>query len=126
MLTGAAVLLNLALFAVGVYFEMHPRDRHDLWSAAAVGAVAILNSAALTVPASGAAQSFIVRLRRIALFANSILLIVAVLIVLIEALQGWRRIALHALALVLPPAVTLFALRREMAAPPQGAAGPLP
>ena len=42
-----AVLLNVFLFGCGLYFQTHPRDRHDLWSAGGVVAVAIVNSAAL-------------------------------------------------------------------------------
>ena len=56
LLRGTAVLANLALFAAGLYFEAHPRDRSDRWSAAAVAAVAVLNSAALSVPARGPAR----------------------------------------------------------------------
>jgi len=33
-----------------LYFQAHPRDRHDLWSAGGVAAVALVNSAALSVP----------------------------------------------------------------------------
>ena len=48
-----AVLLNVALFGAGLYFQAHPRDRHDLWSAGGVAAVAIVNSAALSVSHAG-------------------------------------------------------------------------
>ena len=107
-----AVALNVLLFAVGVYFELHPRDRHDLWSAAGVAAVALFNSAALTVPpARPLGARFILRLRRITLLANSLLLVVATLIVALEALRGWRHLALHGLALFVPPLLTIGALR---------------
>ena len=91
ILVAVAVLLNAGLFAVGVYFELHPRDRHDRWSAAGVAGVALLNSAALTCPPSRAVGArFLVRLRRIAFLANSLLLLVAVLIVGLEALDRLR------------------------------------
>ena len=77
-----AVLLNVVLFGAGLYFQAHPRDRHDLWSAGGVAAVAIVNSAALSVPTRGRAGAhFVARLRRIALFANTLLLVTAAVIV---------------------------------------------
>ena len=64
LLRGTAVLANLALFGAGLYFEAHPRDRSDRWSAAAVAAVALLNSAALSVPARGRrGEALMLRLR---------------------------------------------------------------
>jgi hypothetical protein len=108
-----AILLNLGLFFVGLYFEAHPRDRSDRWSAAGVAAVAILNSAALSVPARrGSAAGFVLRLRRIALLANTLLLTIAVVIVSLSALRDYRHALLHAALLVVPPLVTLVALRR--------------
>jgi hypothetical protein len=108
-----AVLLNLALFGVGVYFQAHPRDRHDLWSAGGVAAVAIVNSAALSVPTRDRAGArFVVRLRRIALFVNILLLVTAAVIVAMSALRNWRHAALHGVALALPPLLTMLALRR--------------
>ncbi len=108
-----AVAMNVLLFGVGVYFELHPHDRHDLWSAAGVAAVALLNSAALTVPATAPASvRFVARLRRIALIANSLLLLTAALIVALEALLDGRHAALHGVALVVPPLLTIAALRR--------------
>ncbi len=108
-----AALLNVALFAAGLYFEMHPRDRGDQWSAGGVAAVAVLNSAALTVPTRGRAGGhFVTRLRRIALFANTLLLAVAVVIVGLSALRDWRHALLHGVALALPPLLTIVALRR--------------
>lgn len=112
-----AILLNLLLFAVGLYFEAHPRDRSDRWSAAGVAAVAILNSAALSVPArSGSAGGFVLRLRRIAFFANTLLLTSAVVIVSLSSLRDYRHALLHGALLVVPPLATLVALRRY----PQG------
>lgn len=108
-----AVLLNVALFGAGLYFQAHPRDRHDLWSAGGVAAVAIVNSAALSVPTRGRAGArFVARLRRIALFANTLLLVTAAIIVLLSALRDWRHAVLHGVALGVPPLLTILALRR--------------
>jgi hypothetical protein len=107
-----AVLLNVALFGAGLYFQAHPRDRHDLWSAGGVAAVGIVNSAALTVPRRGRiGESFVLRLRRIALLANTLLLTTAVVIVALSALRDWRHAVIHGLALGVPPLLTFVALR---------------
>ncbi len=107
------MLLNAVLFVMGVYFELHPRDRHDLWSAAAVAGVAVLNSAALTLPPGGAlGPRFVPRLRRIATIANTLLLVVAVVIVAFETYLDWEHAALHGVALLVPPLLTIVALRR--------------
>jgi hypothetical protein len=112
-IVAVAVALNAFLFAVGVYFELHPHDRHDLWSAAGVAAVALLNSGALTVaPAAPVSAHFVLRLRRIARIANSLLLLTALVIVALEALLDGRHAALHGAALVVPPLLTIVALRR--------------
>ncbi len=109
----AAVALNALLFVVGVYFELHPRDRHDLWSAAAVAGVAVINSAALTIsPGSYLSARFVPRLRRIATIANTLLLAVAVVIVGFETYLDWEHAALHGCALLVPPLLTILALRR--------------
>lgn len=116
LLRFAAVLANVALFAAGLYFEAHPRDRSDRWSAAAVAAVALINSAALSVPARDRrGESFVRRLRRVALILNSLLALSALAIVTLAALRDMRYAALHLLLLV-PPLVTILALRRY----PQG------
>jgi hypothetical protein len=108
-----AALLNLALFAAGLYFELHPRDRSDQWSAGGVAAVAVLNSAALTVPTRGRAGAhFVTRLRRIALFANTLLLATAIVIVALSALRDPRHAVIHGAALGVPPLLTFVALRR--------------
>ena len=108
-----AVLLNVGLFGAGLYFQAHPRDRHDLWSAGGVAAVAIVNSAALSVPTRDrAGAQFVARLRRIALFANILLLVTAGVIVLVSALRDWRHAVLHGVALGVPPPLTILALRR--------------
>ena len=108
-----AVLLNVVLFGTGLYFQAHPRDRHDLWSAGGVAAVAIVNSAALSVPTRGRAGArFVARLRRIALFANALLLLAAAVIVALSAMRDWRHAVLHGVALAVPPLLTIVALRR--------------
>jgi hypothetical protein len=112
-----AIILNVVLFGTGLYFQAHPRDRHDLWSAGGVAAVAIVNSAALSVPTRGRAGArFVARLRRIALFANTLLLLTASVIVLLSALRDWRHAVVHGVALGVPPLLTMVALRRY----PQG------
>jgi len=112
-----AVILNVVLFGAGLYFQAHPRDRHDLWSAGGVAAVAIVNSAALSVPTRGRAGAhFVVRLRRIALFANTLLLVTAAVIVALSPMRDWRHAVLHGVALAVPPLLTIAALRRY----PQG------
>ncbi len=108
-----AVLLNLALFGAGLYFQAHPRDRADLWAAGGVAAVALVNSAALTVSRRGpAGESVVARLRRIALFANTLLLAAASVIVALSALRDWRHAVLHGVMLLFPPLITIVALRR--------------
>jgi len=108
-----AVILNVVLFGAGLYFQAHPRDRHDLWSAGGVAAVAIVNSAALSVPTRGRAGArFVVRLRRIALIANTLLLVTAAVIVALSAMRDWRHAVLHGVALAVPPLLTIVALRR--------------
>jgi hypothetical protein len=108
-----AVLLNGVLFAAGLYFQAHPRDRHDLWAASGVAAVAVVNSASLTIPRRGqVGESFVLRLRRIALYANTLLLVAALVIVVLSALRDWRHAALHAATLLVPPLLTIVALRR--------------
>jgi hypothetical protein len=117
LLRGSAMLANLALFAAGLYFEAHPRDRSDRWSAAAVAAVAVLNSAALSVPARGQrGERLVRRLRRVALILNTLLLVSATLIVGLATQRGPRYAALHGVLLLVPPLVTILALRRY----PQG------
>ncbi len=112
-LTTAAVLLNVVLFAIGVYFELHPRDRHDVWSAAAVAGVALVNSGALTLrPGPYLAPRFVPRLRRIAFIANTLLLLVGTLIVALEIYLDWGHATLHGVALIAPPLLTITALRR--------------
>jgi hypothetical protein len=96
-----------------VYFEVHPRDRHDRWSAAGVAAIAVLNSAALSVPSGRALSSRVLqRVRRIALIANSLLLVAAALFVSLEALRNWEHALAHGVALLLPPIATLLALQQ--------------
>jgi hypothetical protein len=111
-LRALALVLNALLFAIGVFFELHPRDRHDVWSAAGVAGVAILNSAALTMPPGGpVGRHLVARLRRIAYLASGLLLLTGVAIVALELLLDWQLALLHGVALVLPPLVTAAALR---------------
>jgi hypothetical protein len=108
-----AVVLNVGLFAAGLYFQAHPRDRHDLWSASGVAAVAVINSASLTIPRRGqVSERFVLRLRRIALYANTLLLVAAAVIVALSALRDWRHALLHGVSLAVPPLLTILALRR--------------
>ena len=109
-----AVGLNAVLFAVGLYFEVRPRDRHDVWSAAGVAAVAVLNSAALTVGASGRVGRHLRhRLRRIVFIPNALLVTVGLFFLWVEALHdGWAGV-LRGLVLVVPPLLTIAALDRE-------------
>jgi hypothetical protein len=112
-LRAVAVLLNAVLFGAGLYFQAIALDRYDVWSAGGVAAVAIVNSASLTIPRRGrVSERFVLRLRRIALFANSLLLATAVAIVALSALRDWRHAVLHGLALAVPPLLTVAALRR--------------
>ena len=112
-LRAAAVLLNLALFAVGLYFQAHPRDRHDVWAAGGVAAAAILSSAALTLPVRpGFTARLVPRLRRIALFVNALLLTAAAAIAVVTAFRDARDALQHGAALVVPPLVTVAALRQ--------------
>jgi hypothetical protein len=52
------------------------------------------------------------RLRRIALLANTILLGVAAVIVFLAAMRDLRQALLHGALLLVPPLVTVVALRR--------------
>jgi hypothetical protein len=106
-----AVLMNFVLFVAGLYFQAHARDKRDLWTAGGVAGVAVLNSGALTISRQGPGGRLAGRLRRIALFANTILLAVAAVIV-VSALRDWRDAVLHGTMLFLPPLLTLAALRR--------------
>jgi hypothetical protein len=108
-----AVLLNVVLFGTGLYFQAHPRDRADLWSASAVAAVAVVNSTALSVPTRGRAGArLVLRLRRIALLANTLLLLTAAVIVFLASLRDWRHALVQGVAFGVPPLLTIVALRR--------------
>jgi hypothetical protein len=108
--------MNFVLFAAGLYFQAHARDKRDLWTSGGVAGVAVLNSAALTVSREGPATRLVDRLRRIALYANTILLAVAAAIVVLATLRDWQYALLHGTMLFVPPLLTLLALRRY----PQG------
>lgn len=107
-----AILMNFVLFAAGLYFQAHARDKRDLWTAGGVAGVAVLNSAALTVSREGATARLVGRLRRIALLANTILLAVAAAIVVLSTLRDWQYALLHGTMLFVPPLLTVLALRR--------------
>jgi hypothetical protein len=113
-LKAAALLMNLGLFAVGLYFELHPHDREDVLSAGGVAATAILNSAALTAPRPGAGghSPFYARLRRVSRIANLLLLFFAVALVAVEALGDPAHALVHGAVLVPTPLLTLLALER--------------
>jgi hypothetical protein len=110
-LFGLALLTNGLLFVTGVYFEVRPQDRGDVWSAGGIVAVAVLNAAALTV-ARGEARVR-ARLQRIALIANGVLVATGFLLGVAEGLRAWEHAGLPGLALVVPPLVTILALRGE-------------
>lgn len=118
-----ALLLSAASFVAGVYFALWPRDRHDVVSAAGVAAAALLSAVTLAVPATGMAESFLLRLRRIALYVNTILVAIAVVIVALEGARDWRRAALHG-GLLVPPLVTIVALRARSTVPRAFGKGP--
>lgn len=108
----AAIIANVVLFAVGLWFEAHPRDRSDRWTAAGVAAVALANSAALSVPTRGRrGERAVLRLRRVALILNGLLLLSASVIVALASARGLPYAALHAVLLV-PPLLTTLALVR--------------
>ena len=108
-----AVALNVVLFGTGLYFQAHPHDRRDQWTAGGVAGVALVNTAALTIPRGGPEGARRVgRLRRIALYANTILLAVAAVIVVLSASRDLRMAVLHGVMLLVPPLLTVVALRR--------------
>ena len=108
-----AVAMNVMLFLAGLYFQAHPRDRRDLWTAGGVAGIALVNSASLTFSQGGPEGARrVTRLRRIALYANTILAAVAAVIVVLAALRGVQQAALHGALLLVPPLVTVAALRR--------------
>jgi hypothetical protein len=107
-----ALLLNGLLLLTGLYVELHPRDRGDVWSAGGIVAIAVLNSAALTIARGGDQRAGApARLRRIALISNGVLAAAASLLAVAEGLREWNHADLTSLALVVPPLVTILALR---------------
>jgi hypothetical protein len=107
-----ALLTNGLLLVAGLYYEVRPQGRGDVWSAGGIMAIAALNAAALTI-ARGRKRATRVRarLRRIALIANGLLLAFGLLLAGVESLREWSHAGLHGLALVVPPLVTILALR---------------
>ncbi|HXY41192.1 MAG TPA: hypothetical protein VEQ10_16075, partial [Vicinamibacteria bacterium] len=63
-------------------------------------------------PGAWVSPRFLPRLRRIATIANSLLLLVAVVIVALETWLDWNHAAFHGVALLAPPLLTIVALRR--------------
>jgi hypothetical protein len=111
LLRGAALALNAALFLVGVYFELRPRYRTDVWAAGALCAIALANSAALTAGTDGqGARHLRRRLRRIALLASLLLAGASLLLAILEATRGSAFAALASLVLLLPPALSAAAI----------------
>ncbi len=111
LLRGAALALNAALFLVGVYFELRPRYRTDVWAAGALCAIALANSAALTAGTDGqGARHLRRRLRRIALLASLLLAAACLLLAVLEAARGSAFAALASLVLLLPPALSAAAI----------------
>ena len=111
ILRWVALALNGAMFLVGLYFELWPRYRTDVWSAGALCAIAIGNSAALTAGIEGSgARHLRRRLRRIALLASLLLAGFSLLLALIEASRGSAFSALTSLLLLLPPALSAAAI----------------
>jgi hypothetical protein len=106
-----ALALNAALFGVGVYFELWPHFRTDVWSAGALCAIALANSAALTTGTDGSGERHLRRrLRRIALLASGLLAGASLLLAMLEALRGSAFGALTSLVLLLPPALSAAAI----------------
>jgi hypothetical protein len=106
-----ALALNAALYLVGVYFELWPHFRTDVWSAAALSAIAVANSAALNTGTQGSGERHLRRrLRRIALLGSSLLAGGTLLLAVLEALGGSSLGALTSLVLLLPPALSAAAI----------------
>jgi hypothetical protein len=118
-----AVLTNAALLVAGVVLELRPRFSSDVWTGAALAALALVNLGALRlVPSGPFTRQLYQRLRRIGLFANAILLTLAA-VLLAGSLIDLRTSALElvgSLALLAPPALTFLALlgRRSTATAP--------
>jgi hypothetical protein len=116
-LRSLALATNGALFLVGVYFELRPRYRTDVWSAGALCAIALANSAALTAGRNGAgARHLRRRLRRIALLASVLLAGASLLLAGLEAAAGNPGSALTSLLLLVAPALSAAAILDDPAA----------
>ena len=111
MLRWTALALNVGLYLVGVYFELWPYFRTDVWSAVALSAIAVANSAALNTRTEGSgARHLRRRLRRIALVGSGILAGATLVLAVLEALRGSLLGALTSLALLLAPALSAAAI----------------
>ncbi len=108
-----AVLTNAVLLVAGVALELRPRFSSDVWTGAALAALAIVNLGALRlVPSGPFTRQLYHRVRRIGLIANAILLGLA-LVFLAGSLVDVRTTSLEfvgSLALLAPPALTFLAL----------------
>ena len=106
-----ALALNAGLYLVGVYFEVWPYFRTDVWSAAALSAIAVANSAALNTRTEGSgARHLRRRLRLMALVVSALLAGASLLLAVLEGLRGSSIGALTSLVLLLPPALSAAAI----------------
>lgn len=116
------MLTNAALFVAGVLLELRPRFSSDVWTGAALAALALVNLGALRlVPSGPFTRQLYLRLRRIGLLANAILLALATLL-FVGSLVDLRTSSLEfvgSLTLLVPPGLTFLALRgRRSGEPP--------
>ena len=103
---------------MGVYFELRPRYRTDVWAAGALCAIALVNSAALTTGTDGSgARHLRRRLRRIALLASTLLVGTSLLLAVLEAVRGSFLASLACLLLLLPPALSATAILDDRGRP---------
>ncbi|MGE0452627.1 MAG: hypothetical protein AB7O37_04475 [Vicinamibacteria bacterium] len=126
-----AVLTNAVLLVAGVVLELRPRFSSDVWTGAALAALAIVNLGALRlVPTGPFTRELYRRLRRIGLIANAILLALAA-VLFAGSLIDLRTTSLEfvgSLSLLAPPALTFLALlgRRSGADGPEAGQSALP
>ena len=116
-LVAAALAVNAGLLAAGIWLELHPRSRADVWRGAAIWVLGLVNVLAVTLagrPTLRLRPRY--RLWRIAFLTNSVLLIVA-LGLTGAALAHEPAQAIPYALLLLPAGLTLLALRRPPAPP---------
>lgn len=125
------MLTNAALLVAGVALELRPRFSSDVWTGAALAALALVNLGALRlVPSGPFTRQLYRRVRRIGLIANATLLGLAV-VLLVGSLVDLRTSSLEfvgSLALLAPPGLTFAALlgRRARADEPEPGPPALP